>query len=82
MSMAKKKSEGKAQRRRLIDAYFGNEIFQSIRSGNCKKDVADDDINDALAALWTAERILEGKAQRIPEMPPNDSCGLRMEMWY
>lgn len=82
MSMAKKKSEGKAQRRRLIDAYFGNEIFQSIRSGNCKKDVADDDINDALAALWTAERILEGKAQRIPEMPPSDSCGLRMEMWY
>lgn len=82
MSVAKKKPEGKAQRRRLVDTYFGNDAFQSIRSEHYKKEVADDDINDALAALWTAERILKGKAQLIPEMSQIDACGLIMEVWY
>jgi predicted RNase H-like nuclease len=82
MSMAKKKPEGKAQRRRLVDTHFGSDAFQSIRSEHYKKEVADDDINDAFAALWTAERIMKGEAQRIPDPPGIDSCGLRMEMWY
>jgi predicted RNase H-like nuclease len=41
-----------------------------------------DDVLDACAAAWTAIRIAEGTAQRIPTAPPLDSKGLRMEMWY
>jgi predicted RNase H-like nuclease len=33
-------------------------------------------------ALWTAERIYEGKAEIIPDPSPQDAMGLHMEMWY
>ena len=82
MTIPKKDDEGVLQRRKLVDAYFGGDEFQMIRSEHYKKEVADDDINDAFAALWTAERILKGEAQRIPDPPEIDSCGLKMEMWY
>jgi predicted RNase H-like nuclease len=41
-----------------------------------------DDILDACAAAWTAERILHGKARRLPPRPPVDGRGLRMEIWF
>ena len=44
--------------------------------------VADDDINDAFASLWTAERILNGSAKVIPDHPCRDPFGLRMEICY
>jgi hypothetical protein len=34
---------------------------------------------DAMAACWTAERVLRGVAVRLPARPPRDSRGLRME---
>ena len=40
------------------------------------------DILDAHAACWTAQRIAEGQAARIPKHPAVDGNGLRMEMWY
>ena len=40
----------------------------------------EDDILDAFAALWTAERIALGISQTIPAVPPKDSFGLRMEI--
>ncbi|VAX19142.1 hypothetical protein MNBD_NITROSPINAE04-340 [hydrothermal vent metagenome] len=43
--------------------------------------VAKDDILDAYAALWSAERIYLKKAIRIPEKPPKDEKGLCMEIW-
>lgn len=48
-------------------------------NNNCN--VKDDDILDAYAALWTAKRIFEGKAIRIPTDHVRDSHGLLMEMW-
>lgn len=41
-----------------------------------------DDILDAYAAAWTALRIAENGAKRIPEHSSIDAKGLRMEMWY
>jgi predicted RNase H-like nuclease len=32
--------------------------------------------------LWTAFRILEGRARTLPEEPPEDGTGLRMEIVY
>ena len=41
-----------------------------------------DDLLDAAACALVAERILKGTAQRLPDDPPRDSRGLRMEIWY
>jgi len=41
-----------------------------------------DDYIDALVSAWTAIRILNGKAERIPEAADVDPRGLRMEMWF
>lgn len=37
-----------------------------------------DDILDAFAALWTAERIFRGHARTLPDAVLRDSLGLRM----
>jgi predicted RNase H-like nuclease len=39
-----------------------------------------DDLLDALAAAWTAERIAAGSAEVLPPEPELDRRGLRMEM--
>jgi predicted RNase H-like nuclease len=45
--------------------------------------VRPDDVLDACACCWTAQRIFEGAARRLPEgEPPRDRRGLRMEIWY
>jgi predicted RNase H-like nuclease len=41
---------------------------------------APDDLLDALAAAWTAERMGRGLALTLPVEPARDPLGLRMEM--
>ena len=45
------------------------------------KGVAADDLLDAAACAWTARRAALGNAFRLPETPPIDGRGLRMEIW-
>lgn len=78
----KKTKEGFGIRLDLIDQHFGVNAFAVTRARYNKKDVADDDILDAFAALWTAERILRREAKTIPEQPTSDSAGLPMRMVY
>jgi predicted RNase H-like nuclease len=40
-----------------------------------------DDWLDAHAVCWTARRRHAGRAQRLPDVPPTDARGLRMEIW-
>jgi predicted RNase H-like nuclease len=81
MRHGKKSEEGlRARRTVLAKEGFGGVIELAI-NGLPRQEVARDDILDACAACWTAERILGGKAFRIPENPPVDGKGLRMEMW-
>ena len=64
-------------------ALLGPVYGQSLRTAlvdRQKLDSGEDDILDAFAALWTAERIKNGTSQTIPAEPPTDSYGLRMEM--
>jgi predicted RNase H-like nuclease len=82
MCHRKKSGEGRAERRRLIDARYGAGVADEVRDQYLVEEVGHDDINDAFAALWTAERILAGTACVIPDRPPKDAAGLRMEMWY
>ena len=77
-----KKSSSRIERHNLIVKYFGTEIIEETRAKYPVKSVTHDDIYDALAALWTAERIYNGKAGLIPDPSPLDAMGLHMEMWY
>ena len=69
-------------RRVLVNNYFGTNIFDLVRQQFSATNVGNDDINDAFAALWTAERLFNGKAKVIPDVIEFDSLGLRMGIWY
>ena len=75
----KREEEGARIRCALLEPAFGRwlpEALADCRTLGCAKD----DILDAFAALWTAERIAMGAAQTIPATPARDAMGLRMEM--
>lgn len=76
----KKRSPGRQERHRLIESVWPGlrgRLVDQLRGA----DYEADDLNDALVALWTAQRIFKGTAERIPAQPERDEVGLRMEMW-
>jgi predicted RNase H-like nuclease len=80
MKNRKSRAAGRSERETLIeDRWPGQraELVGQLRGSSYKPD----DLNDALAALWTAERIHSGAAKQVPAEPPRDRLGLRMEMW-
>lgn len=79
MAESKKSDQGFAQRLHLIEALWDG-AFGKIRSQFERKDAQDDDILDALVALWTAGRIAAGNAEILPREPQSDQFGLRMQM--
>jgi len=74
-----KKRAGRKESRGLLEPIY-NEALQSAVSGRKKFACAEDEILDAFAALWTAERITAGKAQTIPSIPEWDLSGLPMKI--
>lgn len=71
---------GFAERLELVRSVFGN-AAEEIRENFERKAVSDDDILDALAALWTAQRIHSGVAVTIPDgVEQLDDCRLPMRM--
>ena len=81
LAHGKKDPVGRELRKALVKAEFGARAFEEIRGQHRQSDVADDDILDALAALFTARRIQRGRARVVPNEPTPDALGLRMEMW-
>jgi predicted RNase H-like nuclease len=82
MAAGKKSKAGKQERLLLVEEWLGGRVLENARGTLLKRDVADDDILDALAALWTATRVVEGRARTLPDDPPVDATGLRMEIAY
>ena len=82
MEFGKKKSAGKEERRLLAEAWLGQGIVEFARGEHLKKVLSDDDILDAIAALWTAHRIETGEAQVLPDAPPKDLTGISMQIVY
>lgn len=81
MRQGKKKRAGLEEREGLlVNEGFGGLIEQTKPIPH--KRVAPDDVLDACAACWSAGRILKKEVVCIPNSPPIDSRGLRMEMWY
>jgi len=79
---AKRNPTGESIRRSLVGKHFGPGAFDEIRKNHYLKDVANHDINDAFAVLWTAERIYRNEAAVIPAEAELDPVGLRMGIWY
>jgi len=79
----KKSLPGLMARLELLEqAGFGRDIIDVALESYPESRVASDDILDAFAASWTAERILRKTALKVPSGPsPTDSRDLRMEMW-
>ena len=57
----------------MVENHFGSGAFDEIRKNHYLKDVANHDINDAFAVLWTAERISRGGAEVVPAEIESDS---------
>ena len=82
MKWAKRTPQGLAERVTLAEAWLGAGILERARGSHRKKVLADDDVVDAIAALWTAHRIAAGVAKTLPDSPPHDETGLPMEIVY
>jgi len=82
MRYGKKTPEGRHERHESLVHVFGAKVIDENRSCHARRDVTDDDLYDAFAALWTARRIHAEKASCLPESPPFDSEGLPMGIWY
>jgi predicted RNase H-like nuclease len=82
MRERKKRRAGRAERLRLAEAWLGPDLLARARGAHRRKDLADDDILDAVAALWTAHRLADGTAETLPSAPPQDDCGLPMQIVY
>jgi predicted RNase H-like nuclease len=67
-----------SSRRTSVQVRFPASYLSCVGGGG----VAADDIADAFAALWTANRLFAGIAQRLPSHAIRDSHGLPMHIWY
>lgn len=87
MSHSKKKREGEIyvgieERLEVLKCFLPNirDDYGEILQKFMRKDVARDDILDAMAAAITAQA--PDACRTLPERPAVDTCGLRMEMVY
>jgi predicted RNase H-like nuclease len=71
---------GRVERESLIAAHWQDGLRVALVTQLKGSRYKPDDLNDALAALWTAERIYNGTAQKFPSVPSHDSRGLKMEI--
>jgi predicted RNase H-like nuclease len=78
----KKSISGRQERRLLIDREFGEGTVARLWDGVRGKGLARDDLIDALAMLWTADRVASGHSGTLPQEAQRDSFGLRMEIVY
>lgn len=75
---AKRTAAGRAERLTLLERAFG----AAVRALKPPPGAAWDDLYDACVLAWTAARVAEGRAVRLPAEPQRDGRGLRMEIVY
>jgi predicted RNase H-like nuclease len=80
MSRPKRNFQGFDERCKILVQNKFEHSFLTTRVGSYKEH-SRDDLPDACAAAWTAERILRKKAIRFPAKPAFDDCGLDMAIW-
>ena len=80
MSCSKKSRAGRFERENLVTAFYGEAYENAKASLPHGGFYRNDDLLDAFAALWSAEREVAGIGLLLPAIPTIDSFGLRMEM--
>ncbi len=80
MPHGKRKTEGESDRiaaliNHGVPASFLAKVLGTLRGGR-------DDLLDSCAAAWTARRVFDGVAERLPSKVMRDSRGLDMAMWF
>lgn len=81
MEHPKRSGLGFAERHRLVESRFAG-AFETARRAIPRGTAANDDILDALAALWSAHRIKIGTARCVPAGETSrDDVGLPMSIW-
>lgn len=78
MSLPKKKLRGFEERCKILAQNGYEPLFLTTRVGSYREH-SRDDLPDACAAAWTAERILKKQAIRFPAKP--DDCRPGMAIW-
>jgi predicted RNase H-like nuclease len=82
MKFNKKSAEGRAERSELILRHFGPDALGQVLESLKGVRVPHDDIADAFAGLWSAERYFNGRAHSFPPEPVYDSDNIPMMIWY
>lgn len=77
----KKSPAGREERRWVIATVFGPDALKTALAAIRGNRVASDDMADAFAAVWSAWRILHGKAEKLPKEQAVDGKGLPMHIW-
>lgn len=67
------------RRQLLHEAGYPRDVVQQAAFRS--RDAGEDDVIDAFANAAAAAAILRGEAFRVPDTPPVDGKGLRMEIW-
>jgi len=75
----KRRDPGRAEREALIEAVWPGERDR-LAAALGRVRFHQDDLNDAFAALWSAERIAAGTARQLGSPPEFDSLGVRMRI--
>ena len=75
---SKKTDIGKEMRIKLIQKFFPNFSFESVRNKYKKNQVLDDDILDSISVLWSTQRIVDNIAQFVPK----DSEKMNMRIYF
>lgn len=77
LAASKKRAAGRAEREALVRGFAG-EAPTLARRTLPGADYRPDDLLDAFAALWTADRVARGDAMCLPDPPVHDAVGLPM----
>lgn len=88
MRFNKKTPAGRRQRLRALTKAIPSlsariaRLLDEITTALPRRVLSPDDVLDAVVLSLTAMRALRRDALRVPEDPPRDRRGLRMEIWY
>lgn len=84
LQFKKKTPEGKQERLTLLELVISDvrSIFAAIRDRYLKKEVADDDILDAIVLAYFADQSVKKTLQSLPNPPHFDEKGLRMAIHW
>lgn len=78
----KAKQVGFDERKALLEQATGLSIPTRADAFKLRRSAKPDDLLDAMVAAWTARRVAEGDAKRLPADPELDATGLRTEIVY